>query len=64
MLNGKKLRQLRKEQRWTIRALAKKVGIADFTLIRYERGIRDPQTSVVRRLEKVLGLAKGELIRE
>lgn len=64
MINGKRLRRLRLAQRWGLRAFAEKIGVSHVTLLRYERGERDPRTGTLRKIETILGLEKGELIRE
>lgn len=58
------LRQIREGQRYSLRALAEKVGMSYVALFRLETGETDPRLSTLRKLAKALGVTVADLIGE
>lgn len=56
-----RLRQIRKQQKLSMKALAEKAGIAPKLLSKYELGTVDPPSSKVLRLAVALGVPVGSL---
>jgi transcriptional regulator with XRE-family HTH domain len=58
----KKLVQIRQQQAFSQRELAKRSKVGHITIARLETGVFDPRLSTLRRLAKALGVKVGELI--
>jgi transcriptional regulator with XRE-family HTH domain len=63
-VDGKRLRQLRRERMLSQQELAKKAGAGQATLSLLERGERTAQPRTVRRLADALGVEPRELVAE
>jgi len=57
----RRLRQIRKQQKLSLKALAEKTGIAHKLLSKYELGTVDPPSSKVLRIAVALGVPVGIL---
>ncbi len=60
---GRRIRELRKEQRMSQTELAEKAGVALMTISRLERGEHDPHMKTLWRIARSLGVPLLELIR-
>jgi XRE family transcriptional regulator, regulator of sulfur utilization len=60
---GRRIRELRKEQRMSQTELAQKAGVALMTISRLERGEHDPHMRTLVRIARSLGVPLLELIR-
>lgn len=56
------LKRYRQFRGFTRPELAKKIGISPETLARYERGDRDPTTTVIRKIATALNVTPNELL--
>ncbi|HEX6606101.1 MAG TPA: helix-turn-helix transcriptional regulator [Chloroflexia bacterium] len=64
-INGKRIRERRKELGWTLAELARQVGINPAHLWRIETGAKgggNPSAKTLRRFAEVLGLSESELL--
>jgi transcriptional regulator with XRE-family HTH domain len=61
---GKRLLELRKSRGWSQPELAKKVGITDAIIGRYERGATTPSVDIAKRLADTLGVTLDHLVSE
>ena len=64
MTVGKKIRAIRKSLKQTQKQLAKASGIGLNSIIRYEKGLRDPTISQLQRIAQGLGVPLVELLPE
>jgi transcriptional regulator with XRE-family HTH domain len=62
-LDGTRLRQLRREQAWSQRDLARESGVSQDAIARLELGQREAQPRTVRRLAAALGVEPRELMK-
>lgn len=60
--NGERLRQLREGKLWSKIDLAKRLGIADPQIGRWETGRCTPRGAMIRKLSRVLGVPVAELM--
>lgn len=64
MTVGKKIRAIRKSLKQTQKQLAKASGIGLNSIIRYEKGLRDPTISQLQKIAQGLGVPLVELLPE
>ena len=62
-VNGERLRELRVEQAFTLRALGERSGVAYDTINKLELGRRPAHASTIRRLSVALGVEPRELMK-
>jgi ribosome-binding protein aMBF1 (putative translation factor) len=56
MTLGERLKKARERRGLTQSALAEKVGCAEFSILRWEKGVTRPLDIYLKKLEKVLGI--------
>lgn len=56
------LKKIRSERNWTQEELAKKLGIAPFSVHRWETGVREPRGRLRKKLEKVTGVPFHQML--
>lgn len=61
-MNGKKLRELRKEKGLTQQQLGDIVGVSHVMICRAEDGTKDPPLWMLKAMAKALGVKPGELL--
>lgn len=59
--NGERLRQLRTAKLWSKLELARRLGVSDPQVGRWEEGKATPRGAMVKKLGRVLGCAVSEL---
>ncbi len=64
MVDGKRLRRLRRERALSQQDLSAATGVAQATLSDLERGKRGARASTIRKLAEALGVEPKELIEE
>ena len=62
-VNGQRLRELRVERAFTLRALGERSGVAYDTINKLELGRRPAHASTIRRLAEALGVEPRELMK-
>ena len=62
-INGQRLRELRVERAYTLRALGERSGVAYDTINKLELGRRPAHASTVRKLAEALGVEPRELMK-
>ena len=60
---GDRILSLRKELNLNQKELAKKVGITEASLSRYENNLREPKAEIIARISKALGCSTDYLLR-
>ena len=61
MTIGEKVKAAREEKRLSQKALADKIGLSEYTVIRLEKGRREPRPSELEKIAKVLGVPVASL---
>ena len=62
--NGSKLKALREAKPWTRLDLAKRLGVSDPQVGRWELGLATPRQAMIKRICKTFGIAVSELVVE
>lgn len=61
IFNGDRLRKLREAKLWTRLAFAKRLGVSDPQIGRWEAGKAVPRMGTIKKISKVLGCPVSEL---
>ena len=61
---GEKIKQIRKENDWTLEEMAAKLGTTKQAISKYERNERTPKVTLAARFAQILGVSLEELIGE
>ncbi len=61
---NQKLKEIRRAKNLTQQEIADKIGINQGYVVQIEQGIRNPSIRIVSKLEHILGLNNGDLIKE
>ena len=61
MTIGEKVKAAREEKRLSQKALANKIGLSEYTVIRLEKGRREPRPSELEKIAEVLGVPVASL---
>jgi transcriptional regulator with XRE-family HTH domain len=59
---GEKIHLLRRRERLTLAGLARRIGVDESTLSRYERDLRQPTADAIKALAEELGVSSDELL--
>ena len=59
---SKKIRAIRKERGLTIKNVAKLVGVSEQAISQYERGIREPNLSMIDKIAEALNVSRLDLL--